>query len=112
MSDKGPSLDVHGTEVPPRRRPVLVTLPVDPAGSSDPVGLVTWPPQPLVGKPSRHCLDLRLRPISSFPEEEREESSMRHDTVATRPSTTFLSHTPVSGESSTKGPGLVHRSHP
>jgi hypothetical protein len=41
MSDKGPSLDVRRTGVPPRRRPVLVTLPVDPAA----------PPTPMASSP-------------------------------------------------------------
>ena len=104
MSDKGPSLDVHRTGVLPRRRPVLVTLPVDPAGSSDPDDLATWPSQPLVGKPPRHCADLRLRPIPSLPEEGREESSIAPRPGTTRGFTTFLSHTSGSGESSTMCP--------
>jgi len=41
MSDKGPSLDVRRTGVPPRRRPVLVTLPAD---LSDPRIPMTSPP--------------------------------------------------------------------
>jgi hypothetical protein len=90
MSDKGPSLDDRETKVSPRRRPVLVTLPVDRADSSDPDDLATWPPQPLVGKPPRHCTDLRLRPIPLLPEEEREESSMAWNPTATRAFATFL----------------------
>src|SRR5262249_18598837 len=112
MSDKGPSLDDHRTEVLPRRRPVLVTLPVDPASSSDPDDLVTCPPQPLVASRRRHCLDLRLRLIPSSPEEEGEESSIRRAPLATRARATFLSHSSVSGESSTNTPRLVHRSPP
>jgi hypothetical protein len=112
MSDKGPSLDDHGTEIPPRRRPVLVTLPADRAGSSDPDDLATWPPQPLVGKPPRHCADLRLRPIPLLPEEEREESSIARNPIATRPCSEFLSHTAGSGGSSTENDPVVHRSSP
>jgi len=57
MSDKGPS---GGDPSGPGTRPwsggsplwpVLVTLPVDPAVSSDPAGPVTWPPQLPSGKP-------------------------------------------------------------
>ena len=59
MSDKGPS---GWCSVGPRHeagvrrstaRPVLVALPVDPAGPSDPDGFVTQPPPPPPGKAVR-----------------------------------------------------------
>ena len=54
------------------QRPVLVTLPIDPAGSSDPGGPVTWPPRHLSSKLAGRCVDLRLRPIPLSPEGVRE----------------------------------------
>ena len=48
MSYKGPSLvSLPGQARGPHHRPVLVTLPIDPADSSDPGGPVTWPPRRL-----------------------------------------------------------------
>src|ERR1044071_6779974 len=85
--DRSPATPPTGTGDAPGRS----------VGSSDPDGLVTWPPQPPVGKPPGHCLDLRLRPIPLLPEEEREGSSIAPEPGATRGSTTFLSHTSGSG---------------
>ncbi len=46
MSYKGPSAGERlGQARGPLHRPVLVTLPIDPADSSDPGGPVTWPPR-------------------------------------------------------------------
>ena len=48
MSYKGPSAGERpGQARGPLHRPVLVTLPIDPADSSDPGGPVTWPPRRL-----------------------------------------------------------------
>lgn len=118
MSDKGPS---GWCSVGPRHeagvrrstaRPVPVTLPVDPAGSSDPGDPVTWPPPPPPGKPFGGGTDRRSRPIPRPPEGLRGRSSTGPDPGPTRVFGHDFGRTSISpgpstapGRSSTGSPG-------
>jgi hypothetical protein len=89
-----------------------MTLPVDPAGSSDPGSLVIGPPPPPPGKPFGGGADRLLRPIPLSPEGVRGRSSTGSRPRCTRGSSDELRRTPISSGSSTTRPLLLHNLSP
>src|SRR3954447_11300482 len=89
-----------------------MTLPVDPAGSCDPGGLVIRPPPPPPGKPFGGGTDRLLRPIPLSPKGVRERSSIRSEPSPTRVFANRIRRTSVSSGSSTALRDVVHRRPP